>query len=144
MTELCLQPGSGIRLSPQHNCQGAGQPSQCHIGGGELVREGGRVTRRASGEGRVVRYCTTQRAWELEVEGVKMLLGYWWLEAAARGALPFLPIVNIRKHNHVKSGQTPEKDTDAKEHVLFEDSKIIGPNEKTTQVLMPAVEENLE
>ena len=61
MTELCLQPGSGIRLSPQHNCQGAGQPSRAHIGGGELVREGGRVRRRASGEGRVVRYCTTQR-----------------------------------------------------------------------------------
>ena len=95
MTELCLQPGSGIRLSPRHNCQGAGQPSRAHIGGGELVREGGRVSRRASGEGRVVRYCTTQRAWELEVEGVKMLLGYWWLEAAARGVLPFLPIVNI-------------------------------------------------
>ena len=96
VTELCLQPGSEIRLSHRHNCQGAGQLSQAHIGKGELVREGGRVRRRAIGEGRVVRYCTTQRAWELEVEGVKMLLGYWWLEAAARGALPFLPIVNIR------------------------------------------------
>ena len=95
MTELCLHPGSGVRLSPQHNCQSAGQPSRAHIGGGELVREGGRVTRRAIGEGRVVRYCATQRAWELEVEGVKMLLGYWWLEAAVRGALPFLPIINI-------------------------------------------------
>ena len=94
MTELCLHPGSGVRLSPQHNCQSAGQPSRAHIGGGELVREGGRVTRRAIGEGRVVRYCATQRAWELEVEGVKMLLGYWWFEAAARGALPFLPVVN--------------------------------------------------
>ena len=95
MTELCLHPGSGVRLSPQHNCQSAGQPSRAHIGGGELVREGGRVTRRAIGEGRVVRYCATQRAWELEVEGVKMLLGYWWLEAAVRGALSFLPIINI-------------------------------------------------
>ena len=144
MTELCLQPGSGIRLSPRHNCQGAGQPSRAHIGGGELVREGGRVSRRASGEGRVVRYCTTQRAWELEIEGVKMLLGYWWLEAAARGVLPFLPIVNIRKHNHVKRNQTPQKNTDAKEHVLFEDSKLIDSNQKTTHVLMPAVEESLE
>ena len=108
------------------------------------MREGGRVSRRASGEGRVVRYCTTQRAWELEVEGVKMLLGYWWLEAAARGVLPFLPIVNIRKHNHVKRNQTPQKNTDAKEHVLFEDSKLIDSNQKTAQVLMPALEENLE
>ena len=144
MSRLCLQPGSSVCLSPRHNCQGAGQPSQSHIGGGELVREGGRVSRRASGEGRVVRYCTTQRAWELEVEGVKMLLGYWWLEAAARGVLPFLPIVNIRKHNHVKRNQTPQKNTDAKEHVLFEDSKLIDSNQKTAQVLMPALEENLE
>ena len=95
LTELCLKPGSGVRLSQQHNCQGAGQPSRAHIGGGELVREGGRVTRRAKGEGRVVRYCTTQRAWELEVDNVKMLLGYWWLDAAARGNIPFLPLVNI-------------------------------------------------
>ena len=92
----------------------------------------------------MVRYCTTQRAWELEVEGVKMLLGYWWLEAAARGALPFLPIVNIRKHNHVKSSQNLEQKTDDKEHVLFEDSKLIDFKQKTTKVLMPAVEENLE
>ena len=144
MSRLCLQPGSNVCLSPRHNCQDAGQPSRAHIGGGELVREGGRVSRRASGEGRVVRYCTTQRAWELEVEGVKMLLGYWWLEAAARGVLPFLPIVNIRKHNHVKSSQTSKKNTDAKEHVFFEDSKLIDSSQKTTQVLMPAVEENLE
>ena len=73
-----------------------------------------------------------------------MLLGYWWLEAAARGVLPFLPIVNIRKHNHVKSSQTSKKNTDAKEHVFFEDSKLIDSSQQTTQVLMPAVEENLE
>ena len=36
MSRLCLQPGSGVCLSPHHNCQGAGQPSQSHIGGGEF------------------------------------------------------------------------------------------------------------
>ena len=73
-----------------------------------------------------------------------MLLGYWWLEAAARGALPFLPVVNIRKHNHVQTSQSSERDIEAKEHVLFEDSKLMDSNQKTTQVLMPVIEENFE
>ena len=92
----------------------------------------------------MVRYCATQRAWELEVEGVKMLLGYWWLEAAVRGALPFLPIVNIRKHNHTKKSQTTftgKGIMNTEEHIFLEDSKLIDSN---TQVLAPAVEENFE
>ena len=32
--------------------------------------------------------------WELRVEGVSMLLGAWWLAAAARGKLASLPLTN--------------------------------------------------
>ena len=93
-----------------------------------------------------MRYCTTQRAWELEVDNVKMLLGYWWLDAAARGNIPFLPLVNIVKHDHVKSShsQTLVKNSDVKEHVLFEDSKLIETNRKTTQVLVPIEEGEIQ
>ena len=32
-----------------------------------------------TGEGEVEGYCTVQRAWRLRVEGVPMLLGFWWM-----------------------------------------------------------------
>ena len=31
----------------------------------------------------------------LHIEGVQMRLGIWWLEAATRGALDRLPIINV-------------------------------------------------
>ena len=31
----------------------------------------------------------------MEIEGVKMLLGSWWMEAAIKAQVEFLPIVNI-------------------------------------------------
>ena len=39
---------------------------------------------------------SSQRAWELEVEGVKMLLGYWWLLDCARAGPAYCPIVNSK------------------------------------------------
>ena len=30
-------------------------------------------------EGVVLGYCSIQRAWKLEIQGVKMLLGHWWM-----------------------------------------------------------------
>ena len=89
-----LTPGQKIRLNRNHNYQGAGQPAKLHIGHGEFVREKGRIYQRSTGVGRVVRYCSTQRGWELEVEGVKMMLGSWWLEDAVRGGPGSLPVVN--------------------------------------------------
>ena len=103
--KLNLTPGQKIRLNKNHNCQGSGQIMRQHIGQGEFVREKGKIYQRSSGVGRVVRYCSTQRCWELEVEGVKMMLGVWWLQDAARGGPASLPIVNFRpevqnkKHN---------------------------------------------
>ena len=94
---LDLSPGQEVRLNPHHNCQGSGQDSLAHIGGGETVREGGRLVKRCRGVGRVLRYCPTQRAWEMEVEGVKMLLGYWWLETCTSPTgPPRLPVVNCK------------------------------------------------
>ena len=39
---------------------------------------------------------SSQRAWELEVEGVKMLLGYWWLLDCARAGPAYCPVVNSK------------------------------------------------
>jgi NAD-dependent SIR2 family protein deacetylase len=80
-TVLNLTPGEVVRLHESHNWAGCGQERGPRVG---------------AGEGRVLRYCSTQRAWELEVGGAAVLLGMWWLEAAARGAVPFLPVVSAR------------------------------------------------
>ena len=32
---------------------------------------------------------------QLEIEGACMRLGLWWLDSAARGAMDYLPIVNV-------------------------------------------------
>ena len=45
-----------------------------------------------------MRYCPTQRGWDLEVEGVKMMLGLWWLQDAVRGGPVSLPVVNCMQH----------------------------------------------
>ena len=47
------------------------------------------------GLGVVKTYLPQLYAWEIEVEGVTLLLGGWWLEAAARGRLDSLPVVNL-------------------------------------------------
>ena len=45
--------------------------------------------------GRVLRYSALQQAWELELEGVKLLLGVWWMKAAVVGLVNSIPIINI-------------------------------------------------
>ena len=99
-TLLNLQPGQRVRLSPAHNCQGSGQAKLRHILRPEPERTGRVLSavqrqRRVVGEGRVVRFSPLQAAWELELEGVKMLLGSWWMNAAIKGSVDFLPLVNI-------------------------------------------------
>ena len=46
----------------------------------------------ARGLGRVVR--RTETYWLLDIEGRRMKLGLWWMEAAMRGAVEVLPVVN--------------------------------------------------
>merc|ERR1719158_2104907 len=81
MMWLDLSDGQKGRLTPGHNIQGARQPTLMHIGVGG-VQGLGRVT------------CRKETYWLLSIEGVPMKLGIWWMEAAMRGAVGVLPIVN--------------------------------------------------
>ena len=67
-----LAPGQLVKLHENHNWKGCGQTRGDQMG--------------SSAEGRVVRYSPSQRAWELEVGGLAMLVGHWWMEGAVRGA----------------------------------------------------------
>ena len=99
---LDLSAGQRVRISATHNCQGCGQKRLRHILRPEPeIQTKGRVLsavqrqRRPIGEGRIMRFSSVQSAWEMEIEGVKMLLGSWWMEAAIRGQVDILPLVNI-------------------------------------------------
>ena len=78
-----LSPGQRVRLNANHNCRGSLQPTKSHIQGAESV-----------GVGRVMRYSPGQMAWEMEIEGTKMLLGCWWVESAVKGLIKTLPVLN--------------------------------------------------
>ena len=69
-----LAPGQLVKLHENHNWKSCGQ------------RRGEQISGDIP-EGRVVRYSPGQRAWELEVGGIAMLIGYWWMEGAVRGDL---------------------------------------------------------
>ena len=92
---LDLSDNHKIRLNPDHNCQGSKQGAYMHIGAKQAIRYKDSVRQPGPGHGRVVKYSYSQCGWRLEVEGVPMLLGGWWLEAAARGVLESVPVINI-------------------------------------------------
>ena len=48
-----------------------------------------------AGEGSVIRWSPKHGGWDLKIDGVMMLLGGWWLEAASRGKLDSIPVINI-------------------------------------------------
>ena len=95
LTCLDLCPGSRIRLNSNHNCQGAMQPAKLHIGAPSPVKHKGKLRQPGEGVGKVVGFCLRQRGWKLNVDGVPMLLGCWWMEDAIRGGPKTIPIVNI-------------------------------------------------
>lgn len=74
-------------------CQGCNQKSRQNI---------------EAGEGEVEGYCTVQRAWRLRVEGVPMLLGFWWMLVSfmchVTSPIP-LPGRGERRPRHDSSGQ---------------------------------------
>ena len=92
---LDLSKGQRIKLSPSHNCQEARQPLYEHIGAKKPTTYRGRVRQPGPGEGTVVRFSNKNGGWDLTVEGVSMLLGYWWLQAAQRGNLETIPLLNV-------------------------------------------------
>lgn len=85
-TWLDLSPGAKIRLTEGHNIQGAGQPDYLHIGREDLGYHA---------EGYVLRRVDSIQGYLLEIDGVQMLLGVWWLEASKRGGPLTLPVVNV-------------------------------------------------
>ena len=92
---LDLSKGQKITLNPNHNCQGAKQPVYLHIGSKEPHVYRGSVRQPGPGEGHVVRYSPKHGGWELQIEGVSMMLGGWWLQAALKGKLDTIPIINL-------------------------------------------------
>ena len=46
--------------------------------------------------GRVTARNEQKSCYELTIEGAKMRLGLWWIEAAVHGRVARLPIVNVR------------------------------------------------
>lgn len=83
---LDLSPGAMIQLTEGHNIQGAGQPDNLHVGREDLGYHA---------QGYVLRRDDSIQGYILEIDGVRMLLGVWWLEAAKRGGPLTLPIVNV-------------------------------------------------
>ena len=93
---LDLSVGQRVKITPGHNIQGAKQPAYMHIGAepGTTHRYKGKTRLAAEGVGTVIRRCEATSSFVLDIEGSQMLLGIWWLDAAARGGPRTLPIVN--------------------------------------------------
>lgn len=81
---LDLRDRQKIKITPGHNIQGAKQPQYMHIG------------KSKPGLGTVLQRDESTSCFSLSVEGANMRLGLWWLDAAMRGAVDVLPIVNER------------------------------------------------
>lgn len=93
---LDLNDGQTVRITPGHNIQGAEQPPYMHIGAKHPVKYEGIERQPAPGHGVVVRRENDTVSFVLQLEGEPILLGIWWLDSAIRGAVPALPIVNLR------------------------------------------------
>jgi len=89
---LDLTDGAKVKLTDGHNVQGAKQPAYMHIGADKPFR--GRKP--GPGHGQVMKRDDHVVAYVLQIEGVRMLLGQWWIEAAQRGGPPTLPVVNLK------------------------------------------------
>eukprot|EP00746_Dinoflagellata_sp_MGD_P166671 gnl/MRDRNA2_/MRDRNA2_96733_c0_seq1.p1 gnl/MRDRNA2_/MRDRNA2_96733_c0~~gnl/MRDRNA2_/MRDRNA2_96733_c0_seq1.p1 ORF type:complete len:546 (+),score=100.73 gnl/MRDRNA2_/MRDRNA2_96733_c0_seq1:89-1639(+) len=93
---LDLNERQKVRITPGHNIQGAKQPQYMHIGGKKPVTTNGVTRQPGVGLGSVVSRQEDTASFVLDIEGVQMRLGIWWLEAALRGGPDALPIVNQR------------------------------------------------
>ena len=78
---LDLRSGQQVMITDGHNLKGAGQPKHQQIS--------------TSPQGRVLRRSPDVSAFILDIEGVEMKLGLWWLDVAKRGAVAQLPVVNV-------------------------------------------------
>jgi len=101
---LDLSDGQEVRIRSGHNIQRACQPQLMHIGAKEAVSYRENTRQPAPGCGTVVRRDEEHASFVLEVEGARMNFGMWWLEAAIRGAVPSIPVVNRRPRFRVAAG----------------------------------------
>lgn len=99
---LDLSDGARVRITPGHNIQGAGQPQFMHIGAKKLTEHEestrtklGKTMKPGPGLGCVKMRDEEVKAFILDIEGAQMRLGLWWLDAAVRGAVEVLPVVNV-------------------------------------------------
>jgi len=92
---LDLSDKQAVRITPGHNIQGAKQPMYLHIGASEPVTYLGREREPGIGLGTVFKREEESSSFIIHIEGEVMRLGIWWLEAAVRGAVDVLPIVNV-------------------------------------------------
>jgi len=93
---LDLRDGAKVKLTEGHNVQGAQQPVYMHIGADKPYTYRGRTMKNGPGHGRVVKRRDATVSYELEIEGQRMTLGQWWIEAAQRGGPATLPVVNLK------------------------------------------------
>ena len=93
---LDLRKGAAVKLHANHNCQGAEQPNTIHIGAKPGQKYRGKKMLRAPAAGTGVVEERSERTGQIKmrVSGANLNLGIWWLDAARRGALPTLPIIN--------------------------------------------------
>eukprot|EP01051_Picozoa_sp_SAG22_P010364 SAG22_NODE_930_length_6462_cov_4.402326_3_plen_526_part_00 len=92
---LDLRAGQAVKITRGHNIQGAKQPCYLHIGGTKPRKFKGQTRQPGPGHGRVVRRDEAQTCFLLNIEGATMKLGLWWLDAAVRGSVERLPVVNM-------------------------------------------------
>jgi NAD-dependent SIR2 family protein deacetylase len=93
---LDLSESQKIRITSGHNIQGARQPYYMHIGAEKPVTYNGATREPGVGLGSVVRRDDASSSFVLNIEGVTMRLGIWWLESAKRGGVEALPVVNVK------------------------------------------------
>ena len=53
----------------------------------------------------------SESAFKINIEGATMTLGLWWLEAALRGAVTQLPVVNLTPSFDYPEGRTSREET---------------------------------
>ena len=89
-----LRDRAQVRVCPENNIQRSNQTAFMHIGGKDRVNKHGRKVKAGPGNGVVLKCEARACCIELDIEAATMKLGLWWLDAAQRGAVQRLPIVN--------------------------------------------------
>lgn len=92
---LDLSEGAKVCITAGHNIQGAKQPQYMHIGAKKPFVHNGITKQPGQGLGKVMARQEDSASFNLVIDGAQMRLGLWWLDAAMRGAVEVLPVVNI-------------------------------------------------